>query len=229
MLYIKRFVILLFCSLVVLELFFVLRIALMNAIPMRSTAFERTAAVELLFDGGVGHWQHEWRDYADISDRLKRAVIAAEDSRFMGHNGVEWQAIWKAWEHNQRSSSVRGGSTITQQLAKNLFLSTEQTYLRKAQELLITFALELLLSKEDVLELYLNHAEWGRGIYGAQAAVNRYFSSDGASASKLTAYQAATLAAMLPSPRSYENHRGTPFFQRRVRTIMAGIPAVEVP
>ena len=204
----------------------------MHVVPMQSTAFERTAMVGLLRDGKLKGWQHQWRDYAEISTDLKRAVIASEDSRFNEHYGVEWDAITSAWMHNKdaaerlRRQTVRGGSTISQQLAKNLFLSSDQTYARKLQELYITFALELLLSKEQLLELYLNHAEWGEGVYGAQAAARHYYKKDAASVHGVSA---ATMAAMLPRPRYYEQHLTNTTLKRRANRIVAGMPLVAVP
>ncbi|MGL4668585.1 MAG: monofunctional biosynthetic peptidoglycan transglycosylase [Saezia sp.] len=221
-----------FFSLVALQLFFFLRIALMQVMPVQSTAFERTAAVELLREGKLGGWRHEWKSYRAISENLKRAVVASEDSGFYAHYGVEWGAVIGAWQHNQGASSpaarkaIRGGSTISQQLAKNLFLSSEQTYLRKVQELYITFSLELLLSKEQLLELYLNHAEWGKGIYGVQAAAQYYYRVD---ASRVDAMSSAMMASMLPRPRYYQEHKNSTELRRRATKVMAGIPLVRVP
>lgn len=248
--YLKRYMTLLLFTFIVLELFFILRITLSNFIPIHSTTFERTAAIELLLTGKLNQWRHEWRNYVHISDNLKRAIIASEDSRFNEHFGVEWNAVWKAWQHNQqvqairnsekenggRSSTpstprkpagvIRGGSTITQQLAKNLFLSTEQNYFRKAQELFITLALETLLPKERLLELYLNHAQWGKGIYGIQSATQFYYQRD---ASNLTVQQAATIAAMLPRPLYYQENFQSSYLEQRARQIMKGMSIVSVP
>jgi len=226
---------LLLCAFIALQIFFFLRIALIHITPLQSTTFERTTAVELWRTGELSRWQHEWKDYALISDNLKRAVVASEDSGFSAHYGVEWSAIANAWKHNNTNTSApnegkrgafRGGSTISQQLAKNLFLSSEQTYLRKVQELYITFSLELLLSKEQLLELYLNHAEWGKGIYGVQAAAQNYYKTN---ASHIDPMSAASMAAMLPRPRYYEEHRGDSILKRRAAKVMAGIPLVVIP
>lgn len=230
----KRFCMLALLSAFMLQLFFAVRIALANFIPITSTAFERTAAMRLLASGELGKWRHAWRSYDTIADNLKRAVIASEDSGFQNHYGVEWESVWRAWQHNQRVAAqhgrsrgtIRGGSTITQQLAKNLFLSEEQSYARKAQELLITFMLEAILSKERLLEHYLNHAQWGEGIYGAQAAAQHYYNQ---SAKELSAYQAAQLAAMLPRPSYYETHRNATYLQQRAARIVNDIPVVSVP
>ena len=139
-----------------------------------------------------------WRSLSRISPNLRRAVIVAEDSTFWEHHGFDWQGIRVAIDKNiDRGRLSAGGSTITQQLAKNLYLSPEKSFTRKLQEAILTCRLEMNLSKERILELYLNVVEWGKGVYGAEAAARRYF---GVSASALTKSQAATLAAMLPDP-----------------------------
>jgi len=175
--------------------------------------------------------QWEWIDYDDINTNLKRAVIASEDARFTSHKGVEWEDIKKAWQFNrqqaaQGSSRRRGGSTITQQLAKNMFLSSSRSYLRKAQELILAYMIELVMSKRRILELYLNVAQWGRTTFGAQAAAQLYYKQ---SARNLNAQQAAHLASMLPNPIYYEQHRQTPYLQRRRARIMHDMPLVHTP
>lgn len=226
--FLKQFFWILFFSCIVLQLFFFCRIAMIRFIPIESTTFERTAIIDLFKEDEVAKWRYEWKDYEGISDHLKRAVIASEDSGFSAHYGVEWDAITNAWEYNNRKRSgvVRGGSTITQQLAKNLFLSPEQDYFRKAQELYITFSLELLLSKEQLLELYLNHAEWGKGIYGAQAAAQYYYQLN---ASQIGMVDASIMAARLPKPRFYQQNKSTVELQRRAKSIRAGMPLVVIP
>jgi monofunctional glycosyltransferase len=146
--------------------------------------------------------KQQWVDYAHISANLKRAVVAAEDDRFMQHHGVDWRGIEQAFVKNQRKGkSVAGGSSISQQLAKNLFLSPSRSYFRKGEELLIALMMELLWDKRRILEVYLNVVEWGNGVYGAEAAARRYY---GTSAANLSPTQAAHMAVMLPSPRRYE-------------------------
>ncbi|KOF51982.1 peptidoglycan transglycosylase [Achromobacter sp. DMS1] len=177
------------------------------------------------------HLKYQWVPYDRISDNLKRAVVASEDSNFIEHDGVEWDAIRKAWEYNQRqeakgSGKVRGGSTITQQLAKNLFLSSSRSYLRKGQELVLTYMLEHVMTKERILELYLNVAEWGEGVFGAEAAAQHYYKMP---ASRLGASQAARLAAMLPNPRFYDSHRNTRYLNSRVSTLTRRMRLVEIP
>ena len=203
---------------VALQVFFIGRIALMAVLDPQSTTFERSEAWRVLTEKGSLRWRQQWVPYAQISDNLKRAVIASEDGDFINHDGVEWEAIEKAWQKNARAEELAakriptpkpgkpapvakapkivGGSTITQQLAKNLLLSGERTLLRKGQEFVLTMALELLLSKQRILEIYLNHVEWGEGVFGAEAAAQEYFHKP---ASKLSAYEAARMGdAVLP-------------------------------
>jgi len=178
--------------------------------------------------------ESQWVPYARISDQLKRAVITSEDARFAEHDGVDWDAVSKAYENNEKAANarsrvrarIRGGSTITQQLAKNLFLSGERSYWRKGQELVIAYMLEFWMSKERILELYLNVVEWGNGVFGAEAAARHYF---GVSAAQLTAGQAAELAVMLPNPRFYDKHRGSTYLARRSATIARWMGDAELP
>ena len=170
---------------------------------------------------------HQWVPYERISAQLKRAVVAAEDAKFVDHEGFDWEAISKAIEKNERKGRVvAGASTISQQLAKNLFLSGERSWLRKGQEAVITWMLESTLGKRRILELYLNYAEWGEGVFGAEAAARYHF---GASAATLSASQAAFLAAILPSPRRYGRGQLTPYVTGRIETILARRPAAQIP
>ncbi|MBI1889975.1 MAG: monofunctional biosynthetic peptidoglycan transglycosylase [Burkholderiales bacterium] len=171
--------------------------------------------------------QHKWVPYDRISNNLKRAIIASEDSNFSGHEGVDWDALQKAYEKNTKKRKVvAGGSTITQQLAKNLFLSGDRSYLRKAQELIITYMLEFLMDKERIFEIYLNVVEWGVGIFGAEAAAQHYF---GVSAANLAPGQAARLAVMLPNPRFFDRNRGSGYLARRTSVILRRMGAAELP
>ena len=171
--------------------------------------------------------QQQWVSYARISSNLKRAVIASEDANFSDHDGVDWEALQKAYEKNSKKHKVvGGGSTITQQLAKNLFLSGSRSYVRKGQEMVIAFMLERVLSKERILELYLNVVEYGRGIFGAEAAARHYFNT---SAAKLGSAQAARLAVMLPNPRYYDQHRDTRYLARRTSLIVGRMNSAELP
>ena len=171
--------------------------------------------------------KYRWVEYARISNHLKRAVIASEDSHFNEHEGVDWDAIEKAYKDNVRKGKpVRGGSTITQQLAKNLFLSSQRSYLRKAQELVITYMIEALWDKRRILEVYLNVVEWGDGVFGAEAAARQYF---GISASQLSSEQAARLAAFLPNPKRYGRIRSGPYLDQRTASIQRFMSDATVP
>jgi monofunctional biosynthetic peptidoglycan transglycosylase len=171
--------------------------------------------------------KHRWVDYDRISAHLKRAVISAEDAKFIDHEGFDWEGIQRALEKNQqRGKVVAGGSTISQQLAKNLFLSGERSFVRKGQEALVTLMLEAVMTKRRILELYLNVAEWGEGVFGAEAAARYHF---GAAAATLGPEQAADLAAVLPSPRRYDRARVTPYIAGRVDTILARMGAAQIP
>jgi monofunctional biosynthetic peptidoglycan transglycosylase len=168
-----------------------------------------------------------WAPYGAISDNLKRAVIAAEDSKFADHEGFDWEGIQKALEKNQKKGKiVAGGSTITQQLAKNLFLSGERSWWRKGQEAIITEMLESQMDKRRIFEIYLNVVEWGEGVFGAEAAAQHYF---GVSAAQLTARQAALLASILPAPRRFEKNIQSAYLQKRVGIIVGRMPQVELP
>ena len=237
---------LLLISLLALQLYFVARIALMAVIDPQSTSFQRSEAWRLLNEKGRIEWSQQWVSDERIAANLKRAVIASEDAGFTEHGGVEWDAIERAWERNQRAETqaekrnhlaapgtrpriepkVVGGSTITQQLAKNLFLSGERTPLRKAEEFVLTFALEACLGKRRILEIYLNNVEWGEGLFGAQAAARHYYRVD---AVQLGAFPAARLAVMLPAPKRFEKRPGSPYVNGRAATVVARMGAVEPP
>lgn len=249
-----------------LQLYFLARVALMRVVDPQSTSFQRSEIYRLAVEEHRVLWAQEWRPYGQISDHLKRAVIASEDAGFTDHSGVEWEAIEKAWEKNQRAEAradrineqiekrqqrvaeraqargrtppppsptaklaaakIVGGSTITQQLAKNLFLSGERSFARKGQEFLVTFMLEALLDKQRILEIYLNNVEWGEGLFGAQAASRYYFRVD---ADRLGAYPAARLAVMLPAPKRFEKRPGSAYVMGRAGTVVARMGAVELP
>jgi len=244
-----------------LQVFFLARIALMAVVDPQSTTFQRSEAWRLLTEKHQLLWAQQWVDGSRISANLKRAVIASEDAGFAEHSGVEWDALEKAWERNQKAEArvekinekidkrvqkavaagkpaaapkapvhaqpkVVGGSTITQQLAKNLFLGSERSLLRKAQEFVVTFMLEALLSKQRILEIYLNSVEWGEGVFGAEASSRHYFH---VGASSLGAMQAAQLAVMLPAPKRFEKRPGSPYVVGRAGTVAARMGAVELP
>lgn len=195
--------------------------------PPRETAFMSQRMEELHARNPRATLRYRWVPYARISDHLKRAMIAAEDAHFVEHEGFDWAGIELAMEKNQRRGRVvAGGSTITQQLAKNLFLSPARSYGRKVGEAVITVMLENMLDKESIFELYLNVIEWGNGVFGAEAAAQRYF---GISAAQLNAEQAARLAAMAPNPRFYERNQGAPGFNRKIRIILGRMGGSDVP
>jgi monofunctional biosynthetic peptidoglycan transglycosylase len=168
-----------------------------------------------------------WVPYPRISPHLKRAVVAAEDDKFVDHEGFDWEGMQKALEKNQKKGRVvAGGSTISQQLAKNLFLSASKTPLRKVQEAVITVMIEALWDKRRILEVYLNSVEWGQGIFGAEAAARRYY---GSSAAALGAEQAARLAVMLPAPRKFEKNPYSGYMNRHTSLILGRMQYSEVP
>lgn len=171
--------------------------------------------------------RHKWVAYARISIHLKRALIAAEDAKFLDHDGFDWEAIQNAYEKNLRKGKVvAGGSTISQQLAKNLFLSGRRTPWRKAEEALITIMIENVMSKQRIFEIYLNIIEWGNGVFGAEAASRYYYRT---SAANLDRTQAARLAAMVPRPRFYDKVRSSPMLERRTDIILDRMHQVQVP
>ncbi|QEY18509.1 monofunctional biosynthetic peptidoglycan transglycosylase [Cellvibrio sp. KY-GH-1] len=166
------------------------------------TSFMAIRLDELQQKNAKAELKHQWVEYAKISNHLKRAVVAAEDDRFMDHNGFDLRGIEQALKKNERrGKSVAGGSSITQQLAKNLFLSPSRSYFRKAEEAVITLMIELLWDKRRILEVYLNVVEWGNGVFGAEAAARHYYRVP---AAQLGASAAARMAVMLPNPRKYE-------------------------
>ena len=195
--------------------------------PVGETAFMRHRMDELRAKSPKAELRYQWVPYERVSGNLKRAMIAAEDAKFVDHEGFDWDGIQKAMERNERRGRVvAGGSTITQQLAKNLFLSPQRSWLRKGQEAAITLMLEALLPKRRILEIYLNVVEWGSGVFGAEAAARRHF---GVAASQLSAEQAARLAAMAPNPRFYERNPGAPGLARKTAIILGRMPSAELP
>jgi monofunctional biosynthetic peptidoglycan transglycosylase len=227
-----------------LQLFFAVRIASMGVLAPQSTSFERSQIWQILTQKGKLPWRQEWVDRSQIAPSLQRAVIASEDSVFTQHGGVWWESLEKAWEKNAKAKAaaeqraqrrpdaklpqvkIVGGSTITQQLAKNLFLSGERTLIRKGQEMVITLTLETFLSKQRILEIYLNSVEWGEGVFGAEAAARHYFRK---SAARLNDWEAARLAVMLPRPRYFEQRAQSAYLASRAETIMARMGDVVLP
>jgi monofunctional biosynthetic peptidoglycan transglycosylase len=192
-----------------------------------SSAFMRARLDMLREKDRAAVLRMQWVPYERISPHLKRAVIAAEDSKFLQHEGFDFEAIQRAYEKNlEKGKLVAGGSTISQQLAKNLFLSGEKTPWRKLQEALITFMLENVMSKRRILEIYLNIIEWGDGVFGAEAAMRHYY---GASAASITMEQAARLAAIVPNPRFYDRNRTTPWLLKKTAIILSRMPSAQIP
>jgi monofunctional biosynthetic peptidoglycan transglycosylase len=251
---------LLLLSALALQLYFLARVGLMAVVDPQSTTFQRSEAWRLVTEKHALTWSQQWTPYDRIAPNLKRAVIASEDAGFSEHSGIEWDALEKAWERNQKVEArvekineqldrrlqqkagasksaptkaaarsqpkVVGGSTITQQLAKNLFLGGERSLLRKGQEFVVTFMLEGLLSKQRILEIYLNNVEWGEGVFGAEAAARHYFH---VGAAGLGGMQAAQLAVMLPAPKRFEKRPGSAYVIGRAGTVVARMGAVELP
>ena len=222
-----------------MQIFFALQIALWIGLDPSSTAFQRAERWRLC----SWHWscsvQSRWVSYDKISNNLKRAVLVSEDDIFFQHSGVRVEDMQKAWQKNQRQNqqktqagnkskiALRGGSTITQQLAKNLFLSSEQNYFRKGQELIITGLLELTLSKQRMYEIYLNSVEWGEGIFGVGAASQHYYATSPAA---LDRNQSAALASALPAPKCFDKQqycrRGSINYSARQEFILEGMDRV---
>lgn len=192
-----------------------------------TTSFQSQRLAEMREKNPKAELKKQWQPYAKISVQLKRAVVAAEDDKFIDHEGFDWEGIQKAIEKNQKKGKVvAGGSTITQQLAKNLLLSSNKTFLRKGEEVIITLWLELLWDKRRILEVYLNVVEWGEGVFGAEAAARRYF---GVSATQLSTEQAARLAVLLPAPRRFEKNPYSAYLNGRTQLILGRMHYSEVP
>lgn len=212
---------------VVYELSILARLAWWRSHDPVTTAFMAERLERLRQRKPAASLKHQWVAYERISPQLKRAIVAAEDAKFADHEGFDWQAMQKAWERNQRRGKVvAGGSTISQQLAKNLFLSGDRTPWRKAQEAVITVMMESVMDKRRILEIYLNVIEWGDGVFGAEAASRHYF---GVGSGQLTQAQAARLAAMVPNPRFYDRNRVTPWLEKKTAIIIARMGSSEVP
>lgn len=214
-------------ALLLVQLWFAAWLLWYRSQPPLTTAFMSRELDRLQQHDPDVQLDYRWVDYEHISIHLKRAVLAAEDARFMEHGGVDWDGIRHALERNREAGEpVAGGSTVSQQLAKNLFLSGRRSYLRKGQELAITLMQEQLLDKRRILELYLNVAEWGEGIFGAEAAAWRFH---GKPAAALNPAEAAELAARLPRPRYYHQHGPTPWLRQYSGIIQARMHQVQVP
>jgi monofunctional biosynthetic peptidoglycan transglycosylase len=191
------------------------------------TRFMEIRLAERQAEDAQAQLKKQWVDYDHISVHLKRALIVAEDDLFIRHDGFDWNGIQKAMEKNQqRGEIVSGGSTISQQLAKNLFLSPQKTPWRKAEEAAITLMIECVWDKRRIFEVYLNVIEWGNGVFGAEAAARHYFGVD---AARLTPAQAARLAGMAPSPRFFDRRRDAPELAARAAIILSRMPSARIP
>ncbi len=232
-----RIVLVVIGTVLLAQLYYFVRVGWYAHVDPGSTAFMNSHLAIAREKNPDAKLAYQWVPYARISDQLKRAVITSEDARFAEHEGVDWDAIAKAYENNEKVASdsgkgkkqrarIKGGSTITQQLAKNLFLSGERSYLRKAQELVIAYMIEFWMSKQRILEIYLNVVEWGNGVFGAEAAARHYF---GVPASQLGVAQSAQLAVMLPNPRFYDTRRNSPYLARRSAAVARWMPDAELP
>ncbi|NWK78535.1 monofunctional biosynthetic peptidoglycan transglycosylase [Aquitalea sp. LB_tupeE] len=192
-----------------------------------ASAFMNEQLAKLQEDDPEAELRQKWVPYAQISPNLKRALIAAEDAKFADHEGFDWDGIEAAFEKNLKQGRiVAGGSTISQQLAKNLFLSSKKTPWRKLEEAAITVMLEKVLDKRRIFEIYLNVIEWGNGVFGAEAAARYYFHT---SAARLSAGQAAKLAAMVPNPRYYDEHRNASGLMKKTRIIQRRMAYADLP
>ena len=250
---VRQILLLMILSALLLQFFFVLKIGMTTMVAPQSTSFQRSEIWRIVLQQSRLPWRQDWVNYNNISMNLKRAVIASEDGDFINHDGVEWEAIEQAWQKNAKAQDVAekklkktssskatasssniavkapkiiGGSTISQQLAKNLLLSGERTLLRKGQEFVLTQLLEIMLSKQRILEIYLNSVEWGEGVFGAEAASQHYFRK---SAKQLTSYEAARLAVMLPRPKYFEKLSASGYLANRATLIVARMNDAEVP
>ena len=214
-------------ALVAIQFWFLVHVWYWAGNNPESTAFMRARLEILQQDNPKARLRQQWVPYQRISGHLKRAIVAAEDAKFVSHNGFDWDGIQKADEKNLREGEiVAGGSTITQQLAKNLFFSGERTWWRKAQEAVVAVMIETVMSKRRILEIYLNVIEWGEGVFGAEAAARHHY---GTTAAGLSPEQAARLAAVVPSPRRYGPASDTAYLQRRTQTLLARMNSAQIP
>ena len=214
-------------ALVAIQFWFLVHVWYWAGNNPESTAFMRARLEILQQDNPKARLRQQWVPYQRISGHLKRAIVAAEDAKFVSHNGFDWDGIQKAYEKNLREGEiVAGGSTITQQLAKNLFFSGERAWWRKAQEAVVAVMIETVMSKRRILEIYLNVIEWGEGVFGAEAAARHHY---GTTAAGLSPEQAARLASIVPSPRRYGPASDTAYLQRRTQTLLARMNGAQIP
>jgi monofunctional biosynthetic peptidoglycan transglycosylase len=190
----------------------VISVVIFRFVPIPFTPLMLTRPFEQKAAGKEMHSSHDWVSIDEISPNMQKAVIASEDDRFLEHHGFNFDAMWKAYKHNQKGRKIKGGSTISQQTAKNVFLWQGRSYLRKGLEAYFTVLIELLWSKERIMEVYLNSIEMGDGVYGVQAASQYWYHKD---AANLTKYEAAGIAAILPNPLKYKAKNSSSYIERR--------------
>lgn len=220
-------ILLFLCLLLLLQAWFLLHIVYWNKYNPSSSAFMQYRLEVAHQSQSIPKFHYQWVDYEQISPHLKRAIIASEDSQFLKHEGFDFKAIQDALDKNWKEGRwVAGGSTISQQLAKNLFLSDQKVLWRKLQEAVITYMLEKVMTKRRILEIYLNMIEWGENVFGAEAAAQHYF---GVRASALSAKQAAFLASIVPNPRFYDRNRTTKKLLRKTDIILKRMPSAQIP
>ncbi|MFL9845003.1 monofunctional biosynthetic peptidoglycan transglycosylase [Flavobacterium rhizosphaerae] len=217
-----RFVLKLFLWFFVLS---VVSVLLFRFVPVPFTPLMISRAFEQKADGKEMHSSHDWVPISEISPNLQKAVIASEDDGFLTHHGFDFDAMYKAYKNNKKGKKLKGGSTISQQTAKNVFLWQGRSYLRKGLEAYFTVLIELLWSKERIMEVYLNSIEMGDGVYGAQAAAQHWYHKDAAS---LTKYEAAGIAAILPNPFRFRATRSSGYIERRKGRIIKLMRYVEL-
>lgn len=215
------------CALFAYQFWIFAQVVYWNYYDPSSSAFMRSRVEALRQQNAEAKFRNHWLPYERISPHLKRAIIAAEDAKFLAHEGFDFEALQNAYQKNlKKGRLVAGGSTISQQLAKNLFLSSEKTPWRKIQEAVITVMLEKVMSKQRILEIYLNVIEWGNHVFGAEAAARHYY---GVSAASVSAEQAARLAAMIPNPRFYDKRRNTSLLTKKTRVILRRMASASIP
>ena len=209
--FIKRFFKFIFKTLFWLFVFSILVVVIFKWVPVPVTPLMVIRNMEQTNENKNG-WEHDWMPIEDISKNLQLAVICSEDQLFLKHNGFDVKAIEKAYENNKNGKRLKGASSISQQTAKNVFLWPQRSWLRKGLETYFTFLIELIWSKERIMEVYLNSIEMGPGIYGAEAAAQYWFKK---SAAHLSTYEAAAIASILPNPLRYKANPATPYIQSR--------------
>lgn len=195
----------------------ILTVIVFKWVPIPITPLMITRAIENKIDGNDAVLSHDWVPLEEISSNLQKAVIASEDGNFLKHNGFDFAAMQKAFKNNQKGKRLKGGSTISQQTAKNVFLWQGRSYLRKGLEAYFTVLIELIWGKERIMEVYLNSIEMGNGVYGAQEAARVWYRT---SAANLTKREAAGIAAILPNPRKYKASNSSGYIERRKDRIM---------